>query len=489
MTPGTAVRCSARGCARRSHSGAGRPRAQPIECRRTVTKPLPCSPAADVASDALPVVIVGAGLAGLTVALHLAQHAAGGGARQARARRRRDRLGAGRHRRRARQRRQHRIARARHAGCRRRPGRRAHGPLHRRAQRARRSSGWSSAACRSRPTPTGPLGLHLTREGGHAVRRIAHAADATGKAIHDALLDEVRAPSEHHAARALDGGRPDHLAPPEARRSRRAATASTRSTSTASASRRCPRAAVVLATGGAGKVYRYTTNPDTSTGDGIAMAWRAGCRVGNMEFIQFHPTCLYHPQERSFLITEALRGEGGQLKLPGRARASCRAHDARGELAPRDIVARAIDFEMKKHGLDYVLLDATHLGEAFLKEHFPTIHARCLKLGIDITRAADPGGAGGALHLRRRGHRPGRPHRPARPVCGRRDHLHRPARRQPAGQQFAARMRGARPHLRRAHPAPTPSAASRRCRPGTRARSRTPTSRSSSPTTGTSCAC
>lgn len=245
------------------------------------------------------------------------------------------------------------------------------------------------------PDPEGPLGLHLTREGGHAVRRIAHAADATGKAIHEVLLDEVRRhPNITLRERwmALDLVTSRHLRREESPRCygiyaldidrQRVETLAAR--------------AVVLATGGAGKVYRYTTNPDTSTGDGIAMAWRAGCRVANMEFVQFHPTCLYHPLERSFLITEALRGEGGYLKLPGPGPGGAGgarfmpAHDERAELAPRDIVARAIDFEMKKHGLDFVLLDATHLGEAFLKEHFPTIHARCLKLGIDIARQPIP---------------------------------------------------------------------------------------------------
>jgi L-aspartate oxidase len=240
--------------------------------------------------------------------------------------------------------------------------------------------------------PAGPLGLHLTREGGHAVRRIAHAADATGKAIHDVLLDLVRAhPNITLRERwmAVDVITSRHLKRDEPARCygvyaldkdrQRVET--------------LPAVAVVLATGGVGKVYRYTSNPDTATGDGIAMAWRAGCRVGNMEFIQFHPTCLYHPQERSFLITEALRGEGGQLTLPGIEGEDARfmaAHDARMELAPRDIVARAIDFEMKKHGLDHVWLDARHLGAAYLKEHFPTIDARCLKLGIDITTQPIP---------------------------------------------------------------------------------------------------
>ncbi len=250
--------------------------------------------------------------------------------------------------------------------------------------------------------PSGPLGLHLTREGGHTVRRIAHAADATGKAIHDALLAQARAHpniSLRERWMAVDLITTRHLkgavddVPPRCH-GVYALDMDRKRVETLRAS------AVVLATGGVGKVYRYTSNPDTATGDGIAMAWRAGCRVGNMEFIQFHPTCLYHPQERSFLITEALRGEGAQLKLPSTGPGDpggtrfMQAHDARMELAPRDIVARAIDFEMKKHGLDHVWLDATPIveqkGEAFLKEHFPTIHARCLQLGIDIARQPIP---------------------------------------------------------------------------------------------------
>ncbi len=238
------------------------------------------------------------------------------------------------------------------------------------------------------PDPNGPLGLHLTREGGHAVRRIAHAADATGLAIHNVLLDKARQhPNITLLERwmAVDLVTSRHLKRTEPDRCYGVYALDIEHGRVET----LPAAAVVLATGGVGKVYRYTTNPETSTGDGIAMAWRVGCRIANMEFIQFHPTCLYHPAERNFLISEAMRGEGAQLKLPDGTRFMAQ-HDERMELAPRDIVARAIDFEMKRHGLDHVWLDATHLGEPFLKEHFPTIHARCLELGIDIARQPIP---------------------------------------------------------------------------------------------------
>jgi L-aspartate oxidase len=245
--------------------------------------------------------------------------------------------------------------------------------------------------------PEGPLGLHLTREGGHTHRRIAHAADATGKAIHVALLEKAK---QHPNIQLLENWVAIDLIT-----SRHLTEKTNKDYQKSVMKDRCYGVYaldiqtnevvtvtgndVVIATGGVGKVYKYTSNPDTATGDGIAMAYRAGCRVGNMEFIQFHPTCLYHPQERSFLITEALRGEGGHLKLPNGYRFMS-DHDERLELAPRDIVARAIDFEIKKHGIDYVLLDGTHLGAQFLKEHFPTIYARCLAVGIDITKEGIP---------------------------------------------------------------------------------------------------
>ncbi|MBY0473452.1 MAG: L-aspartate oxidase [Nitrosomonas sp.] len=238
---------------------------------------------------------------------------------------------------------------------------------------------------------TSETGYHLTREGGHSRRRIIHSGDATGKAVQQALIQKIRShPNitvlEHHIA--IDLITDDKL-----------------SGCTKNRNKQCVGAYIldkkkdevlsfaaqntVLATGGASKVYLYTTNPDTATGDGIAMGWRAGCRIANMEFIQFHPTCLYHPHAKSFLISEVVRGEGGLLKLPNGERFMS-WHDQRAELAPRDIVARAIDFEMKKRGLDCVYLDISHKPANFLKEHFPTIYARCLELGIDITKEPIP---------------------------------------------------------------------------------------------------
>ncbi|MGF6180361.1 L-aspartate oxidase [Massilia sp. UYP32] len=251
---------------------------------------------------------------------------------------------------------------------------------------------------------TAELGFHLTREGGHSQRRIIHAADATGHAVQVTLEQKVRAhPNialfEHHVA--IDVITSDKLGPDGVHAGAPALVGQPRCHGLYVQDIESGKVLTfeaehtVLATGGAGKVYLYTTNPDTATGDGIAMAWRAGCRVSNMEFIQFHPTCLYHPYAKSFLITEAIRGEGGLLKLPHEAGplAGARfmpAHDERGELAPRDVVARAIDFEMKKRGLDHMDLDISHQDPEFLKEHFPTIYARCLELGIDITREPIP---------------------------------------------------------------------------------------------------
>ncbi len=233
----------------------------------------------------------------------------------------------------------------------------------------------------------GNINYHLTREGGHSYRRVIHADDATGRAIVSTLSTKVNAHSnihflENHIAIDLITGSKLGL-----------------STS------RCLGAYVlnihtgkvvvirtrfiVLASGGAGKVYLYTSNPDVATGDGIAVAWRAGCRVANMEFIQFHPTCLYHPQAKSFLISEAVRGEGGKLKLPD-GNTFMQRYDSRAELAPRDIVARAIDHEMKRLGCDSVFLDISHKPKSFIMDHFPMIYQRCLALGYDMATQAIP---------------------------------------------------------------------------------------------------
>ena len=240
------------------------------------------------------------------------------------------------------------------------------------------------------------LGLHLTREGGHTHRRIVHANDSTGRVIHQTLLTKARAHPRIHFLEhwiaidlIIEKSATDLISIKSKYkdnncckgvhvfdiRNKKALTLTTNH--------------LVLATGGVGQVYQYTTNPSIATGDGQAMAWRAGCRISNMEFIQFHPTTLYHAQERSFLITEALRGEGGYLRLPNGYRFMV-DYDSRMELAPRDIVARAIHLELKKHQLDFVMLDATHLGKRFLKEYFSTIYSKCLSFGIDISTDGIP---------------------------------------------------------------------------------------------------
>jgi L-aspartate oxidase len=241
----------------------------------------------------------------------------------------------------------------------------------------------------TRSPPTGDSGYHLTREGGHSHRRVVHAADATGQMLETTLVRQLEShPNvtvfEHHIAVDLvsseqrDGGRIQ-------RRCHGAYLLNVPAERVLPVSARC----VVLATGGASKVYLYTSNPDVATGDGIAMGWRAGCRVANMEFIQFHPTCLFHPAAKSFLISEAVRGEGGRLLLPDGTRFMER-FDERAELAPRDIVARAIDHEMKRLGIDCVYLDISHKPAAEIERLFPTIHQRCLELGFDMRREPLP---------------------------------------------------------------------------------------------------
>lgn len=231
--------------------------------------------------------------------------------------------------------------------------------------------------------------LHLTREGGHSQRRIIHAADATGRAISTTLVERAQAKKnitifENFIAIDLIT---THKLGQEERNNRAVGLYALDESNEKVHTFLAPFTA--LACGGAMKAYMYTSNPDIATGDGIAMAYRAGCRVANMEFNQFHPTCLYHPQARSFLITEAMRGEGAYLRLPDGERFMLR-FDERAELAPRDIVARAIDYEIKRLGIRHVWLDISHKSADFVQEHFPTLYARLLELGIDITKDMIP---------------------------------------------------------------------------------------------------
>ena len=229
---------------------------------------------------------------------------------------------------------------------------------------------------------------HLTREGGHSHRRILHTADATGKEVETTLVGKARTHPNilvKERCNAVDLITSNKIG----------LTGTKRVVGAYIWNRELEKVetfrakAVVLATGGAAKVYQYTTNPDISSGDGIAMAWRAGCRVANLEFNQFHPTCLFHPQARNFLLTEALRGEGAYLKRPDGSRFML-DFDPRGELAPRDIVARAIDHEMKRLGADCMYLDISHKPTDFVMQHFPMIYEKLLSLGIDLTKEAIP---------------------------------------------------------------------------------------------------
>lgn len=234
---------------------------------------------------------------------------------------------------------------------------------------------------------SGEKHLHLHREGGHSHRRIVHAADATGKAVALSLISRAQ---EHPNITLLENHNAvDLITSAKLKRPGcevlGAYVLDTQNQTVKAMAARI----VVLATGGASKVYLYSTNPHIATGDGIALAWRAGCRVSNMEFMQFHPTCLYHPHARSFLISEAVRGEGAKLILPDGS-SFMQRYDTRGELAPRDIVARAIDNEMKTHGIDCVYLDISHKPADFIREHFPTIYQQCLSFGIDITQQPIP---------------------------------------------------------------------------------------------------
>jgi L-aspartate oxidase len=232
--------------------------------------------------------------------------------------------------------------------------------------------------------------LHLTREGGHSHRRIVHVADATGYAVSQALEaaaakhPNITLVPDMVAIDLITGRHATHFSTSGAVHGLYAYNRKKKRVETLTAK------ATILATGGAGRAYLYSTAPRGATGDGIAMAWRAGCRVSNMEFMQFHPTCLYNLQVKNFLITEAVRGEGGILKHPETGRRFMPDYDERGELAPRDIVARAIDHEIKRDGLDYVFLDISHRDPDFVRGHFPNIYEKLLGLGIDITKEAIP---------------------------------------------------------------------------------------------------
>jgi L-aspartate oxidase len=239
-------------------------------------------------------------------------------------------------------------------------------------------------------TGDGPNGWHLTREGGHSHRRIVHVADATGWAIQQALEAAAEANSnitlipDMAAIDLVTGRHAQEFSTSGAVHGLYAFNRRTGAVETLTAR------ATILATGGAGRAYLYSTAPRGATGDGIAMAWRAGCRISNMEFMQFHPTCLYNLEVKNFLITEAVRGEGGILKHPETGHRFMPDYDERAELAPRDIVARAIDGEIKRDGLDYVHLDISHREPEFVAKHFPTIYARLMELGIDITKQPIP---------------------------------------------------------------------------------------------------
>ena len=234
--------------------------------------------------------------------------------------------------------------------------------------------------------------FHLTREGGHSHRRILHAADATGKAVQTTLVDKTRLHpniqlyERYNAVDLITTAKLELTDSTQQPNRVLGAYVWNRELERVETIRA---KAVILATGGASKVYQYTTNPDISSGDGIAMAWRAGCRVANMEFNQFHPTCLYHPQARNFLLTEALRGEGAYLRRPDGSR-FMPDFDSRAELAPRDIVARAIDHEMKRLGADCMYLDISHKPAEFVQAHFPTIYEKLLTLGLDLTAEPIP---------------------------------------------------------------------------------------------------